>query len=314
MPAETPHPGDPGASAATADRVARPTRRRILAAAGWLTLAGVLIAAPAATLLRTAPTFRLSAQTEEVRIHTGRGTPTSALPFRRVLLLDGRDTVPFDNVGVELGDSVLVRVHRMSPDAFTIVLESSLPGRGAGTLNVGRRIVRQLDSLAVLRVPIAEGGMGGAIQFPFRARRVEVGNETDFATSGRTALLRSGEVTLTDETLFGAEFQSGSHTLRTGDAFVVPTPGHAAASFGAGLVLMDGTPGITLRFDIRARQARITSDAYEERLRTPYLDRIRHDPFVALAWALFLFLVLQPVGSLVADRLKKRVEPFLDRP
>jgi len=271
------------------------------------------------TITLADPTIRLSAQTESIQLFLGPGTLTSGIPLPRALLTEAAATpgdtptpVLVENADVRFEDSVEVTLQRLHPDTLDIHLRSPVQGGSTGTLDHAEGTdVRRLGPNVEIRVPLREGGgVDGTFLLPFRARRVIVGEEVGFATGQRAPLLRSGEVSVSDRTIFGADFRAGERTLRTGDRFDVPAQGEA----GSGFVLVDGDAGMTVSFTIRTRHAQLSADGHAERLGSEFTDRIAHDPVIAGAWVVVLFLLLQPLGTVIADRMKQRVEQFIHRP
>ena len=123
--------------------------------------------------------------------------------------------------------------------------------------------------------------------------------------------MRDAEVTLEDRTVSRVTFQAAAQTLRVGDRIDVPARAHRRD--GSGYVLVDGEAGMSVSFAIRGPDARISNDGRTERLGTAFFDRVGKDPVLATLWVMVLFLVLQPAGSVVADRMKQAVERYLSR-
>jgi len=307
-------PGRAGVRRASGAHASARSRRRWLVTSGWVALVGLSLSTLWLTLRSASTTFHLSARTEEVRIYTGRGTSTSALPFTRVLLATGDTRTPLDGTTVRLSDGVSIRLHRIVQDTLSIFLEAAPGTESAGTVHREQRLIRTLGPTASFRVPLSGDAPGESFLLPFHARSLEVGNVTGFATRQRSPLLRSGKVTLTARTLLGRDFDAGAYVLRTGQRFDVPAPGGEEVESGAGLVLVEGGPGMEVEFSIRARSALVSSDSIQERLAAAAFDRVSNDQVIVLAWLLVVTLVLTPTGSVIADRMKSRAETFLNRP
>jgi hypothetical protein len=282
--------------------------------AGWTLLVLLIVGTTWVTAKPARPTFRVTAQTEVVEILARPGRLTSLLVLPGALYWERSTYTQLGDVSVEVGDSVRVRLRRLSPDTLDVTLESLLPGKGAGVVTQGEETIRTLGDSAWFRVPVPQH----ELLFSFRAVSVKVGSAIGFEVDQRKPVLRSGQVRLSDRTLFGTEFQGGSRELRTGDVLDVPGPGHAPTRFGSAIVLVDGHEAMTLSLTMQAPQARVSFDAFEndgaqdERLTTRLLDRLRNDPVLAFGWILVLFLVLHPIGSVLADGVKTRAESLIN--
>ena len=297
-----------------------PRWRRGLERAGWAALAALCIVTAWFTFRPAPTTFHLSAVTEEVWIHTPRVTKTdssaegtSAISFGRVLLAEGDARIPLDSTNVRLSLGATIRMQRMIPETLVIILDVPRSTGPAGTVHRDTGYVRTLGSHARFLVPLRGEGADASFLLPFRAWRLVAGDVPNFSTGQRTALLRSGEIRLVARTRPKLDFEAGSYTLRTGQQVDLPAPRYRAQEAGRGLVLVEDGPGMTLNFTMRARRARVSSDKSPELLATGVFDRARHDPVIALAWVLVVTLVLGPLGSVIADRMKTRAESLLER-
>lgn len=277
----------------------------------WTALIVLSLATVWATIGSTPTIFHLTAVTEEVRIYTSRDTATSALVFNRVLLAQDDARIPLDDAQVPLSDGALIRLQRVSGDTLVIAVEADPDTGAVGTVYRHGRVDRVLGPDALFLVPLSGERTEKSFLLSFRARRLVVGDIPGLATDQRTPLMRSGQVTLRGTTLWGGDFESHTYTLRTGERVDLPPAGKAAIQPGSGTVLAEGGVGMTVNFTIRAPEARVFSDGSEEKLSTGALDRMSEHPVIAIGWLLLVPLVLTPVGSVIADRMKSRTETLL---
>lgn len=298
---------------ATPPEAGAPPRRRLTRGArvALLALGGLILATLLISVVGARPTIRLFAETEEVRVHfVDGGEPTSLLNLNRALLIVHDSVIPLTDVDVEFENEVTIGIKRQHPDTVKIHLETKrgLIGR---LYDHGGNEMRTLDTAVDIRVLLAEGSLQSAFLFPFRARKIEVGNLVGFASDQRLPLLRTGEVIIRDRTLLRGETRPRSRTLRLGEQVNVPSDERPVTGVGGGFVRVEGPAGMVVSYSIDRSDAQISADRYTEIVSTGFLDRLTNDPVVGWFWLLVLLLIVQPIGSLIADRMKEVFKPHL---
>ena len=259
-------------------------------------------------LLRDVPTtFKVTVETEGITFSPD-SAPTSRLPFRRAVLMNGLDRIA-DSVdgSVEIADSVRVTMSRVALGPLGIKVESLDGKSSAGDLfDASEEWVTALGPVVEIVLPDIEerAAAGENIVIPLTGQ-VHVGSGRSFQTNVTAPLLRSGKVSHVRRTIFGKRsFDAGSSDLEAGDVLIIPEP----LSPFTGFVVVDERPALNGFFTVQANNAQVIRGPDMHDVSVSFVEGIKHDPVATLLWALTAFFFIQPLGALTGMWLQAQYE------
>jgi len=245
-------------------------------------------------LFNKTTTFNVSAITEEVNVVTPE-IPISMWPVKNVLLSkscpDESKKVKYVNFNgsFSINSNVEITFNRIAFGELTVSLFNNKNTSVGDLYDEEDEFISSLTHCAFFHIRnIPKRTLAGeTIVLPISGD-VSVGNKIRFLTHNKTPILRSGQVTILDRSLFIGDYYSlGPFTLEAGDSFnvqetTVPSQGFVSINEDAAMNLVykaEGFGGVIKRYQ---------SEDYD--LENSYWSKLYHDEALSLLWILIIIL------------------------
>lgn len=241
-------------------------------------------------------TFNITAETERIEFFA-KNEPDSRWVLYKVQVRENySDSTHTFTGSFQLAGGVNVLIERIALGPLWIHIEAEREGQSAGTYYVADDPVGPASrTLEFIISDLSSRALAGeTVVLPITdiLGDVYTGRSIGIDTEGSTALLRSGEVTMLDRSLFGRSvYKAGSETLQTGDQFTIEDP--ESSTFG--FIVADERPALNVAYRVVGRNAYVRRPGgITVPISASLLNRFLHDHLfqgIALLFGMLVVIV-----------------------